>query len=307
MSVNYFDLGASLYTPANNKKLEATLTSGIGEARSMVICTEDAISETELPSALLNLESALSNFDNSNERVIRLIRPRNPVVFAQILKMKGIDKIDGFVLPKATPKSLIDYRRALKKYKGQNRFSLMPTLETMEVLSPEGLKAIRLTLDTFKEDIACVRIGGNDLMNLLGIKRMSGLTIYETPIRNIIDNIIIQFRPYGYELSAPVFDYIDDRTTLKRELQQDLNYGFFAKTAIHPTQVPVIDSVFREYIETNADKALGVIGEFDRAVYQEGGQMMEITCHGNWAKRTHAFSQAMKEFDKSNSKVLKVA
>lgn len=298
MTVNYFELGASLYTPAHHKGLLRSLNNGIGGARSLVVCTEDAVSEAELPEALKNLEKVLRGFNpSSNSNVTRLVRPRNPEIFAKLLKMEGIEKVDGFVLPKATPESLVSYRQALKFYSGKKRFALMPTLETADVLSAEGLKAIRHTLDAFKDDIACVRIGGNDLMNLLGIKRMPGLTIYETPIRAIIDNIIVQFRPYGYELSAPVFDYIDDRSTLAREMAQDLNYGFFAKTAIHPSQVQVIDTVFREYLENNADKARGVIQESDRAVYQEDGQMMEITCHGNWAKRTHAFSEAMKDYD----------
>jgi citrate lyase beta subunit len=308
MTVNYFELGASLYTPADHNQLLKSLTYGIGEAKSIVVCTEDAVSESKLPEALANLEQKLAKFKASPTKTLtRLVRPRNPAVFAQLLAMDGIEKIDGFILPKATPASLNAYRKALKEYKGKKRFALMPTLETSDVLNQEGLRAIRVTLDSFKDDIACVRIGGNDLMNLLGIKRMPGLTIYETPIRNIIDNIIVEFRPYGYELSAPVFDYIDDRSTLAREMLQDLSYGFFAKTAIHPTQVPVIEQAFFEYIENNAEKARRVIDESDRAVYQEDGQMMEVTCHGNWARRTHAFSEAMKQHNTSMFPTKKIA
>jgi len=293
MSVNYFELGASLYSPATRTDLLTIFNNFRMTSKSIVICTEDAVSLSDLPLALTNLSKALSEFDAKiANNTIRLVRPRNPEVLGEILKMKGIENIDGFVLPKATIESLSLYREKLKQYKGNHRFSLMPTLETKEAISPDSLSKIREELDLFKSDISCLRIGGNDLMNILGIKRMPGNTIYETPVRNIIDNIILQFRPYGYEISGVVFDYIDDRTTLCRELEQDLNYGFFAKTAIHPEQAPLIENAFREYLELNEEKALGVM-KATRAVYQEDGQMMELTCHAKWAQRTALLSQGM--------------
>lgn len=292
--LSYFELGASLYTPADHKDLLSSLVIGIDQAKSIVICTEDAVSETNLDKALKNLSSCLFKFQtHPNGNLIRLIRPRNPEVLDKILKMQGIEKIDGFVLPKATPDSLLEYKRVLSENNVKRRYSLLPTLETREALSNQGLQEIRKVLDTFKDDVACIRIGGNDLMNLLGIKRMPGLTIYETPVRNIIDSIIIEFRTHGYEISAPVFDYIDDRVTLERELKQDINYGFFAKTAIHPRQVLIIDSMFREYLDNYSKIAESLVEETQRAVYQDEGQMMEVTCHMNWAKRTLAFFNAM--------------
>lgn len=291
---NYFQLGASLYTPATHHNLMGSLSNGIVNAQSIVVCTEDAVGDHELESALLNLENALDKFEPIKTEVIRLVRPRNPEVFDRILKMNGIEKIDGFVLPKATPESLIKYRQALKANRCAKRFGLMPTLETKDALNPQGLQAIRHTLDSFKDDIVCLRIGGNDIMNILGIKRMPGLTIYETPVRNIIDNIVVEFRTNNYEVSAPVFDYIDDRKTLERELAQDINYGFFAKTAIHPDQIPVINESYCSYLKTNGGIAKGVISEKNKAVYKEDGQMMEVTCHRNWASRTAKFAESMK-------------
>jgi citrate lyase beta subunit len=297
--INYFELGASLYTPADHKDLLISLTLGIADAKSIVICTEDAVSENQLEHALKNLSACLSKFHVNHEtNFIRLIRPRNPEILDRILKMDGIEKIDGFVLPKATSESLLEYRKVFKKNASNKRFSLLPTLETKEALSNQGLQSIRQTMDSFKDDIVCIRIGGNDLMNILGIKRMPGLTIYETPVRNVIDNIIIEFRTHGYEISAPVFDYIDDRITLEKELRQDINYGFFAKTAIHPSQISIIELFFKEYLSEYSAIAESLVTETSRAVYKSEGQMMEVTCHMNWAKRTVAFTKAMNSFKK---------
>lgn len=292
--VNYFKLGASLYTPANHHNLAVSLTMGIDDAQSIVVCTEDAVSEVELESALINLERNLKTFTSANDDLIRIIRPRNPTVFDRILKMEGIEKIDAFVLPKATPETLVEYRNVLKANRTKKRFGLMPTLETKDALNLNGLQSIRQTMDVFADDIVCVRIGGNDIMNLLGIKRMPGLSIYETPVRHIIDCIVVEFRTHGYEISAPVFDYLDDRITLEKELAQDINYGFFAKTAIHPDQIPIITQAYNSYLETNSAIAEDLLSEKSRAVYQQGGQMMEVTCHSNWAKRTALFLDAMK-------------
>lgn len=300
----YFKLGASLYTPANHKNLTRSLNFGIAGERSMVVCTEDAVSIKDLEDSLESLRNSLVEFKaNGQYKGKRFIRPRNPKVFKEIIEMEGVEKIDGFVLPKATVSSLSEYIKILEEFKQKNLkegkehkvFMIMPTLETPEAMSIKGLQDIRIKLEEIKEQIVCLRIGGNDLMGILGIKRMPGLTIYETPIRAVIDMIITEFRPFGYEVSAPVFDYIDDRTTLYREMEQDLNYGFFAKTAIHPQQIPVIDSAYREYLECNALKATQLVKE-DTAIYQDDGQMMEKTCHFNWAVRTKEFFESAKTF-----------
>jgi citrate lyase beta subunit len=200
--------------------------------------------------------------------------------------MDGLKElIDGFVLPKVSVQTMSEYMDVLNEHDAAHYY-LLPTLETIDAFSDSELTRIRQVMDVVKDRVLCLRIGGNDLMGLMGIKRMPGLTIYDTPVRNIIDKILLAFRPYGYELSSPVFDYIDDRVTLQNELIQDINYGFFAKTAIHPSQVGLIDNAYREYLELNSELADELINRNKSAVYQRDGQMLEATCHYNWAKRT---------------------
>lgn len=283
---HYFLLGASLYTPCTHPSLGAIMQNGLG-ARSMVFCTEDSVNASELEMALYNLKSSLERLA-PHSGFMRFIRPRNAKVLRQILQMPGIEKIDGFVLPKADADTLPGYQRALAQHR--KAFWLLPTLETVSVLEPAKLPQLREALTPLKEQILCLRIGGNDLMNLIGLKRQPGLTAYDTPLRTVIEQLIIAFRPYGYELSAPVFDFIDDRTTLAAEVARDISYGMYAKTAIHPDQLSIIEEQYTSYSELHLNQAQAVASKQASAVFKHNGQMMERTCHSNWAHRTLALA-----------------
>ena len=123
-------------------------------------------------------------------------------------------------------------------------------------------------------------------MNIIGLKRMPGRTVYETPLRTVIDQLVIAFRPHGFDLSAPVFDVLDDQSTLLRELETDISYGLFAKTAVHPLQINTIEGEYRHFAESHAKQADSVIDVSSPALFRQNGQMMERTCHQNWALRT---------------------
>ncbi|WP_045976587.1 HpcH/HpaI aldolase/citrate lyase family protein [Vibrio neptunius] len=278
----YFSLGATLYTPCTHDKLSQIMSNGLG-SKSMVFCTEDAVSDDQLKLSLDNLRNALLVLED-NSKFKRFIRPRNALVLKEILGFDGIEKIDGFVLPKYDLTTLNEYHDVL--ISSSHPFKVMPTLESSEVMCPKNLVLIREQLNSIKDRIICLRIGGNDLFNILGIKRMPGQTIYDTPLRIIIEQLIITFRPHGYELSAPVFDFLEDRVTLEKELRMDLNFGFFGKTAIHPEQVTVIENFFHDYSSGYIKQAESILDQSSPAIYQMSGQMMETACHRNWAQRT---------------------
>ncbi|MDX8393120.1 MAG: HpcH/HpaI aldolase/citrate lyase family protein [Mariprofundales bacterium] len=287
--VSYFDLGATLYTPCTHGKLSSLLQHSPLLTRSMVLCLEDSVREDELSLALNNLKISLQNFKPST-KVKRFIRPRNPLVLAEILSYDNIDKIDGFVLPKFDLNTIGLYEKVIAKQQHQH-FSYMPILETAQVFDTNAMIKLRQLLKLWGNKITCLRIGGNDLMNILAIKRMKRMTTYDTPLRSVIDQLIILFRPEGFELSAPVFDLIDDLETLKREVIMDLSYGFYAKTAIHLSHIKVIEQVFSQFTESHSIQADRVLDDNASAVFKFNGQMMEQTCHKNWATRTRRFSK----------------
>ena len=102
---HYLALGATLYLPATRGDLDKILKlEKLPQLRSVVACTEDAIHEHELPAALTNLERTLNRL--TPRPVLRFIRPRNVAVLSQVVRMAGIESIDGVVLPKVTPENL---------------------------------------------------------------------------------------------------------------------------------------------------------------------------------------------------------
>jgi len=291
----YFDLGASLYLPCSHHNLARILAAGTSGARSMVFCLEDAVREDQVALALRRLASALSRLEPRDGRLLRFVRPRSPDMLADLLRWPQIDKLDGFVLPKADRASLPCYRRALAE--AGRRFALMPTLETPDVLDYTALPALREEIQALGDGVIAVRIGGNDLLGLIGLRRMPGVSIYDTPVRACLDQLILAFRPYGYELCAPVFDCIEDPRTLLREVLQDLSYGFFAKTAIHPTQVAPIEGAYSAFAAANLAHARATLDHKVAAVSRLDGRMVEPACHGNWARRTLKLAAALGQGD----------
>lgn len=274
-------LGAPLYMPGNRRDI---LDCANGEKyallRSMIFCTEDAVSQTDVKSCLRHLGLCLQGFKDSPKR-FRFIRARNPDILARLLDLPDIEKIDGFVLPKFDTSLLPAYFDRLQG----TSFKVMPTLETKDVFDQHAMIELRQALlqDDISPRILMLRIGGNDLMNLLGIRRPRAFTLYETPIGNVISQLVATFKPYGFSLSAPVFEYLDDTATLQKEIRQDLAYGLTGKTAIHPAQLPSIESCYAVAPE-DFEMALSLVDRKAPAVFKMHNAMCEVATHQQWAE-----------------------
>ena len=273
-------LGAPLYMPANRRDLmEIANGEKLPMLRSMIFCTEDALSRHDLETSIRHLGLCLQGFRPASPR-FRFIRARNPEVLSRLLDLPHIEKIDGFVLPKFTAGNFSAY---LDRLEGTD-FKIMPTLETREVFDRGALCELRQALlqDTIAERVLMLRIGGNDLMNILGLRRPRHMTLYETPLGNVISQLVTVFKPYGFSLSAPVFEYLDDRATLQKEIQLDLAYGLTGKTAIHPDQVQAIENAYVVDKE-DYEMALSVNASSAPAVFRMHNAMCEVATHKQWS------------------------
>lgn len=287
-------LGACMYVPATHPSLlEIAEGRKLGAIRSVIFCTEDAVLEREMPSALVNMARALSGL-RKRDGVHRFVRVRSPAVLSEVLAMTGAGALDGFVLPKISHHNFSSYLRVL----GDSRQQLMPTLETREAFHERDMLRLLRQLDRsdVRDRVVCLRIGGNDLLSLIGMRRPRGRTIYETPIGLTISRLVTLFKPNGFHLSAPVFEYMDDMETLSREVSEDLNHGLTGKTAIHPSQVPFIE---RHYKVLAADvlAAHCVLDEGSRAVFDHEGSMCEPATHRNWARAVLSNAKAFGSWD----------
>jgi citrate lyase beta subunit len=273
-------LGASLYVPANHPDLLAIANGDkLGHLRSVIFCTEDAVADSELSFALFNLSLTLSNMRQVSSS-LRFVRVRSPAIMERVLAMPGAAKLTGFVIPKATRHNIDVYYRLVQG----SRFMLMPTLETVEVFDDDEMKQFRLCLQApgVRDHILALRIGGNDLLALLGLRRPRHCTIYRTPLGPLIARLVTTFRPHGFGLTAPVFEHLDNPALLDQEVQEDLAHGMVGKTAIHPDQVELIERHYRVGAQ-DVEVALRIMDRNSPAVFRMHESMCEVATHRNWA------------------------
>jgi citrate lyase beta subunit len=275
-------MGASLYLPANHKHLmEIADGERLGHARSLIFCTEDAVADADLSWALFNLSVVLANM-KADIGAERFVRVRNPEVLARVLAMPGAEKLTGFVIPKCTRHNFDAY---FKQVRGTDHM-LMPTLETADVFSDEDMRLFRETLEApgVRSRILALRIGGNDLLALLGLRRPRNMTIYRTPLGPVIARLVTTFRPYGFVLTAPVFEHLDLPDLLDQEVAEDMAYGMVGKTAIHPSQIAPIEQHYRVKAR-DLEAARAILNVDSPAVFKMHDSMCEVATHRAWAQR----------------------
>ncbi len=286
-----YELGATLYMPIlKPDALEYIAGTKIPKLRSMVLCLEDALLEKDVLEGMDILEKTLIRIgqvkrDSTETRFpLVFVRPRHLDMAKRIAQMAGVHNIDGFVAPKVIPG---DYTRWVAAVQHTDLY-LMPTLETPEVFDPSAMKELR---DEFlvesPERILALRVGGNDLMSCLGLRREGNTSLYEGPLLYVVSMLASVMKPKGFDLTAPVFENIDDHgavAALLREVTKDVSFGFVGKTVIHPSQVDIVQTAFKVGLG-DYEAALKILATDAAAVFKFGGSMCEPATHRNWAQR----------------------
>lgn len=254
--------------------------------RSVVLCLEDALHVADLERGTASLRALLAGLDRrprqAGPRIF--VRPRNFGMAHTLAELPGIAQIEGFVVPKLALED-IDAWWALAKVAG---LSLMPTLELAWVLDPVALSEFAAALGAHdRSRVVALRVGGNDLLGLMALRRSRGATSYEGPLLWGLSQLMCQLGAQGYPLTAPVFDVLDDFGTLAREARRDADFGFVGKTAVHPSQIPIIEDAFAVSREDERS-AREILAPQAPAVSQRAGRMIEPATHRAWAVRTVA-------------------
>jgi citrate lyase beta subunit len=281
MLTNFLQLGASLYVPANRADLLPLANQVKYPAlRSIIICFEDSLHEADVERAFENLSAMLLELVETP--MLRFIRVRNANMLRRLSELANIDKMDGFVIPKANRDSLTAYFDSIP---ADSHFALMPILETKEVFDGSEMQQLRRWLDDhpMRDRICGLRIGGNDLLNLLHLRRRKQQTIYDTPVATVIQSLIQIFRPAGYALSAPVFDGLNRADVLAKEVERDIDFGLLTKSAIHPAQVSAIEAQY-SVSKRDSEVASSILSSDAPAVFGMDGTMCETSTHSNWAR-----------------------
>ncbi|MEM9049166.1 MAG: HpcH/HpaI aldolase/citrate lyase family protein [Pseudomonadota bacterium] len=283
-------LGATLYMPVVHPAIPA-FAGGLKPwpARSVVLCLEDALHVADLDAGLDALRALLAQLSNRPaERPMLFIRPRNLEMARHLSDLPGIGEVAGFVAPKV---GLNDLEGWLKLAQA-TALRLMPTLERGWVFDPVALSEFGDAVVAGSADrLIALRIGGNDLLAALALRRQKRETIYEGPLLSALSQAMCQLGARGLPLTAPVFDFIDDAETLAREAKRDASFGFVGKTAIHPCQIGVIEGSFR-VAATELEQAREILDAEAAAVFRQDGAMAEPATHRAWAERMVARAAA---------------
>ncbi len=290
------ELGASLYVPALNANAERLAYGEMHGLRSIVICLEDSIREDQVGRALGELGRVLLRFAARPPAIGVYVRPRDIGMLDHICSLPGIDRIQGFVLPKVTTSSLPLWLSAVM----HDDHAIMPTIEGDEAFDRSALARLCDQLRPYVHRVSAVRIGGNDILGLLGIRRSRVRSAYEGPLGNVIRDIAGAFIPNGFSVAAPVFEHYAALDVLRAEVEQDIEHGLLTKSAIHPSQIAVIQDAYRPSAIEMAE-ARTILDVSTPAVFGSHGSMCEPATHARWAQsivsraRTHGVRDQVRD------------
>ncbi|MCA8066241.1 HpcH/HpaI aldolase/citrate lyase family protein [Burkholderia sp. AU38729] len=279
-----FALGATLYMPATRSDiLDVVSGTRFPELRSLVVCLEDAVAAIDVDSALANLRALLMNIDARGGRAesgpLLFVRPRDAAMAAVLNNWPLMKHVDGFVVPKLTLQSLSSWENAVSC----PDLYLMPTLETADVYDPGAMVELGSALKAnLNRRIIALRIGGNDLMGCLGLRRNPATTLYSTPLSYVIPMLAGIMGAQGFALTAPVFEQLATPHLLNEELELDIAHGLVGKTAIHPSQIRIIQEALRVSLE-DFNCATLIVNDAAPAVFKHNDAMCEPATHYKWA------------------------
>ena len=275
------ELGATLYFPATREDLPDIAAGAVPGLRSAVVCLEDAVADRDVGRALEGLKGLLAALALAPPALRLYVRPRGPAMLAVIARLPGIARIEGFVLPKTDASNLGLWLAALPR----TEHRLMPTVETACAFDRDALARLRDALLPHRERVTAVRIGGNDVLGLLGTRRSRERTAYAGPLASVVRDVAGTFLPAGLEVAAPVFEHWGETRTLLEEVALDLEHGLLTKTAIHPCQIEPIQRAYRPGAD-ELEQARLVLAPDAPAVFGHAGSLCEPATHRAWARRT---------------------
>ncbi len=304
-----YEVGALLYSPALNTTVaDSIINEKFGRQFSLAICLEDTISDNCVEQAEVQLLDTLRRIGEAREDISFylpkiFIRVRNPEQLLRIHAELGesSELITGYIFPKYSVDNMEMYNEYIRRINSgsDRKVYMMPTLESRDIVDYttryESLVAVKRAIDSVREYVLNVRVGGNDFSNEFSVRRHYDETIYDIlPIGNLLAEILTLFSR-EYIVSGPVWEFFSSdnnewKEGLKREVARDRLNGFVGKTVIHPKQIEVVNEAFKVSRKDYEDAKI-ILGWDETQALQVGksaggDRMNEVKTHGNWALKT---------------------
>ena len=303
-----YSVGALLYTPALNSKVaDSVILEKICRPYSLAICLEDTISEgsvglaeKQLVATVKRISEEHSNSDFYLPKIFIRVRSCDQLLRLSKELSAWMDVVSGFIFPKYSLNNADSYNEAMIKINESARRQLymMPILESRDIVEYSTRQAVlaelKAKIDSVKDIVINIRVGGNDFSNEFATRRHYDETIYDIlPIAQLLGDILTVFSR-DYVLSGPVWEFFSSdneewKRGLRNELKLDRLNGFIGKTVIHPKQINVVNEALKV---TNKDfEDAKAILNWDENGLQvgksfSGERMNEVHTHINWAIKT---------------------
>ncbi|WP_277585300.1 HpcH/HpaI aldolase/citrate lyase family protein [Psychrobacillus antarcticus] len=311
-------MGAALYLPGSMPNFTYKLSNkSLKNLTSVIICLEDAISDSDLIEAELNVVKELKSIEqngliDTNEIPLLFIRIRTVQHLEKMASLLGsaIRYITGFVFPKCTSTSAKSFFLCLEHINVQYSVHLygLPILETKEIIYTETreqeLSKLYTVFKQFEDLILTIRVGATDFTSLFSQRRPGNRTIYDLLlITNCLTDILNKFnrKEDNFVVSGPVYEYFESQDSFRlftdansiesillNEVQLDILNGFYGKTCIHPSQVDIVNSVYVVSKELFEDACLIVENNAEtNGVLRSSARnkMNEVKPHYSWAMK----------------------
>ena len=279
-NIHALELGGTLFVPASHKNLEAVLSGKKHpDLRSVVIDFEDGLANADRQEALDKLPILLKNLKETT--LLRFIRPQNQKMLKELLKLEFINNIDGFILPKFGLENADDYLSLFPISDLPLSSHIMPSIEGKELFDIQQLQKLREILLPHQKQIICIRFGAQDMLRQLSLRQDGSIYNMLVPSQ-VIANILTTFKPFGFEISAPVYPNFSDNEGFQKEITYELQNGLISKTIIHPNQIQPLNQLYK--VSEVELKIAQQILEREDGVLNLNGSMGEQKTQSSWAE-----------------------
>ena len=308
-----YSVGALLYSPALNRKVaDAVINNKYGSKYSLALCLEDTIAdesiqiaEQQLEATITRIHSCIADKNFYLPKIFIRVRSCSQMVRLHDTLQSCADIITGYIFPKYTLSNADEYNDAVKKVNltSREKIYMMPILESRDIVEYSTrhnvLAELKERIDSVKEYVLNIRVGGNDFSNEFAARRNYDETIYDIlPIAQLLGDILTVFSR-DYVVSGPVWEFFSsDKEEWKRGLQNELKLdklnGFVGKTVIHPKQIGVVNDALKVSLKDYED-AKNILN-WDESGLQvgksfAGERMNEVKTHINWAYKMIALAE----------------
>ena len=256
--ISGYDVGALLYCPANahHTVAQAVAAERLPRPFSLALCLEDTVRADALAAAEQAVKQTLQELTAAAQRrafyrPLTFVRVRSPEQLARLGRAYGKYRplLTGFILPKFFIETCGAYCAVIRDLQADGLdYFYMPVFEAPSMLPLHtrhaALAEVKAQLDALRECILNIRVGGNDLCHVFGLRRDPGHTIYDLrPVADVLTDLLTTFAP-DYLVAGPVWEYYDGpgwAEGLAQECALDRLNGFVGKTVIHPKQIPIVN------------------------------------------------------------------